>query len=413
MLYLIVFLAILFGLSLIFLFIKIRSEGNLKSQLRQTSQKLEDSEMLLAQMKQAEVARSEAASGQQLRSILDSLLAGVVVVNQSGKIEFLNRRARALLNFTDDNIGNEYKTLPLVSLQISAIWQAIMDAGGGKSTAFGDGVSVKVGSKVVPMTMNISPFADRDGKPAGALLMLADATTIEMVKTGLQSSFSAFAHELRTPIAIIKTGVALVLEHFETLGPEKTKETLTSAYAATGELADLVTEVLNASRLEQGKVNVTKENFDLVALSKQVVTSLTPMAREKKLFLNHEAEVLINSKVTADRNKTLEILTNLISNAIKYTYQGGVTVTHQTENSHIATIVKDTGMGITPEQKRLLFQKFQQVGVSRTMGTSKSTGLGLYIAKQLALAMGGDVVLLTSEPNQGSEFKLTLPVSPS
>lgn len=412
MLYLVLFLVVLFGLNLAFLYFKFReSEGKLKSALIETQNKLREAELILTSLKHADsLHTTQVVQMQSFTAILDSLDAGVIVIGRDEMIEYVNSYARRQLGKSDtDAIRESYKILPLISAGKVSVAEAVGEALKGATKIIDQDVTFKSGTKTIPVVVRFSPVRGAAGDVVGVSLFFYDISATVDTKTQLQSSFSSFAHELRTPIAIIKTGVALVLENYTALGEEKIKKTLKSVYDRVIQLADLVNEVLSASRVEQGQVSVNKENFDLVSLTEQVVISLTPMARDKKLFLKHEKIALEEPKVVADKTKTQEILTNLVSNAIKYTYQGGVTVSHSQENNHLVTLVSDTGIGISPEQQSLLFRKFQQVGVGRTMGSGKSSGLGLFIAKQLATAMGGDVVLVKSEPNQGSEFKLTLP----
>jgi PAS domain S-box-containing protein len=225
--------------------------------------------------------------------------------------------------------------------------------------------------------------------------------------------FSSAAHDLRAPLTTIR-GVAELLEtSFDKIPPEQVKDLISGAKDSSIHLINLVNDLLNVSRIDQGRTEITKTAFDISQVTREVIENLQLSAKEKKLFLNFTLTDTSIPKVNGDRSKTIDVLTNLISNAIKYTHTGGITVTQSLHEGQVITRIEDTGIGISPENQKLLFRKYQQVGLSRNQPLSKSTGLGLYIAKKFALLMGGDVMLEKSEPEKGSVFSFSLPVGQS
>jgi signal transduction histidine kinase len=147
----------------------------------------------------------------------------------------------------------------------------------------------------------------------------------------------------------------------------------------------------------------------MVTLTDEVIANLALLARERKLFVQHETDAE-KRLVAGDRAKAAEVLTNLMSNSLKYTIQGGLTITHSSSNTTLTTTITDTGPGIPKELQSLLFKRFGQVGRAREQDPTKGSGLGLYISKRLAELMRGDVQLVKSEPGMGSTFAFILPL---
>ena len=170
---------------------------------------------------------------------------------------------------------------------------------------------------------------------------------------------------------------------------------------------------MDASRLEQGRISLKKENIDLKALTTEVVHELTALAETKKLALNFKTDDAVKlSPVSADRDRAKQVIYNFVSNAINYTQIGMINVYMTKEDNFLKVSVEDTGDGISAQNQNLLFKKFQQAGeklLSRDV--TKSTGLGLYISKMLVETMGGKIWLEKSELGKGSTFAFTLPIA--
>lgn len=218
---------------------------------------------------------------------------------------------------------------------------------------------------------------------------------------------SIATHELKAPMSVIRGYLSMVLEEKDL--SKNVHEMTTIAYDQTARLTRLVTDLLDVSRLEQGK---TKYNLAPIKLPE----TITPMmhtfqvkAAEKKLSLAYAPPADLPA-VMADPDRVSEIFTNLIDNAIKYSRTGAVTITHEAAGNILATTVADTGIGLTPDEVSHLFARFYRAKNDDTKDIS-GTGLGLWIIKQYAQAMGGDIVV-ESEKGKGSQFIVTLPIAP-
>jgi len=231
-----------------------------------------------------------------------------------------------------------------------------------------------------------------------------------------KSEFLAnMSHELRTPMNSIIGFTNRVLKKLGDSLPARELDALQTVERNGKHLLTLINEVLDLSKIEAGRVEMQPTVFDAVTTVREVVAQVAPLAEGKPVALNIELpETPI--VVEADKTKTVQIVANLLSNGIKYTDEGEVTVAVSRTGDErlgpaVRIAVRDTGVGVRPEDRPRLFQKFTQVDGSsrRRVG---GTGLGLCIAQQYAQMHGGRIDV-TSEFGVGSEFALLLPVDPS
>ena len=227
----------------------------------------------------------------------------------------------------------------------------------------------------------------------------------------LKSDFvSNVSHELRTPLTAIKGAVDLILR--EVPGPlnEKQSHYLARVRSNTQHLAGLINDLLDLSKIEEGKIELKATRVSLGGEIHEVVETLRPIASEKQMIVDVEiaAPSLL---VWADRDKVTQVLMNLIGNAIKFTpAQGRVKVSVIREEADwVKVVVGDNGPGIPLEEKEKIFDKFYQI--AEVGGAKpKCTGLGLAISKVLVELHGGRI-WVESEMNRGSTFSFTLPDS--
>lgn len=219
---------------------------------------------------------------------------------------------------------------------------------------------------------------------------------------------SVATHELKAPTTIIKGYLANVMDG--TYGPvdNKIQEQLQTAYAQTDRLKDLVNDLLNVSRIEQGRISYTMTSVDTSAILRMISANYEKIAQEKGLSLKFEIPEVVPS-VNGDQGRLQEIFTNLIDNAIKYTGKGSVTIGQRVQGGFVVTNVHDTGFGMSPEARKRLFQRFYRIKTKDTEGIS-GTGLGLWIIKQYVEAMGGTIEVESIE-GVGSNFIVSMPTS--
>ncbi len=239
-----------------------------------------------------------------------------------------------------------------------------------------------------------------------ANLKLEDANEKLKGLDKLKTEFLSLAsHQLRSPLTAIKGYTSMLMEgDYGTLNP-KIKEVVDRVFQSCGNLIQVVEDLLNISKIESGGMKYEKENFDLAIVASEVAKDISVTAEQRGLKLNYKQDKE-NHNVFGDKNKLRQVMNNLIDNSIKYTKEGSVNVSVTKVKNKIRFEVKDTGMGVTPEIKATLFQKFARGDGSR-MNTGGS-GLGLYLVKQIVDGHKGKVDVDSEGPGKGSTFYMEL-----
>jgi len=226
----------------------------------------------------------------------------------------------------------------------------------------------------------------------------------------IKSSFTSMvSHELRTPLTAIKEGIAIVLDGSAGEINGQQKEFLDMARKNVERLKRLIDDVLDFSKLESKKMELKMSQADINELIREIAEPQKMVAQEKGLYVKAEICPEV-PPIEFDRDRIAQVLNNLISNAIKFTESGGVTVSEVlgTQENTITVCVKDTGEGIKKEDLPKLFQKFQQLEGAHGR-KSGGTGLGLAICKQIIEQHGGRI-WVESEFGLGTAVKFTLPL---
>lgn len=222
---------------------------------------------------------------------------------------------------------------------------------------------------------------------------------------------SSVSHDLRTPIASIKQASQLLNDGIPSPLAEEQLEILQIIHSNAKRLGDLINDLLDAAKLEAGRLDIQPEPTDLAETIRRLVKSVTPLATERSLRVTMKAARDL-PRVHADPVRLEQILMNLVGNAIKFTPEGGeITLSCWADDGMVMCAVRDTGVGIPPEDLPKVFDKFHQVRATRTR-TTKGTGLGLTIVRYLVEAHGGRVGV-ESVLGEGTTFTFALPAAPA
>lgn len=221
---------------------------------------------------------------------------------------------------------------------------------------------------------------------------------------------SSVSHDLRSPIAAIKTYLEFILHVDPDRGSvnPRHREWLEIAVDNAARLNVFIANVLDAAKMKAGRMEFKREPVSVRETAADVENLFRVMASSQKVELKTAVEEEV-SDVLADPESLRQVVTNLVSNALKFTPEGG-TVTigaRHSENGKVEVFVEDTGMGISKEDQGRLFKRFNQLADQPSQSRIKGTGLGLYIVKEMVEAMGG-AVAVRSEKGRGSRFSLTL-----
>lgn len=219
---------------------------------------------------------------------------------------------------------------------------------------------------------------------------------------------SMAAHELRAPMTAIKGYISMLLAGDAGEIPDKARGYLYDASANSDRIIRLVNNMLNVSRIEEGRVTYQMKKVSLIRIAKQVYEQSKFEAERKGLDYTINEEEGVNDFVFVDPDRLYEVIDNLISNAIKYTNSGFVKINiSQPTQKKVRLEVSDSGPGISKEEQKRLFRKFYRV--KSTVGKTIGTGLGLYISKLLVERFDGEIGL-DSKVDQGTTFWFDLPV---
>ncbi|MBI3354153.1 MAG: GAF domain-containing protein [Nitrospirae bacterium] len=336
-----------------------------------------------------------------IESILNSMAAGVVVVDMVGLMVFINNSAREILGYKRGNSSEKGPYFAnLMELLKKGVISEKPEYAAEKTVIEGEGKKIRV------FNTRVSPIKGRDEETLGAVGVLEDITELENLSE-LKSDFvSQVSHELRTPLTSVKGATKLILRGSTGAINEKQEKLLKIMSSDTDRLINLISDLLDISKLESGRIKMKKEDFNLSEILHQCIESVQSIVKDKNLriFERFDNNIMVN----ADRDKIKQVVINLLSNAIKFTPADGMIELYARQVSGLSEVsVKDTGIGISKEFHKNIFEKFQRADNSMTAEV-QGTGLGLAICKKIVEDHGGKI-WVESEENNGSRFFFTLP----
>ncbi len=223
----------------------------------------------------------------------------------------------------------------------------------------------------------------------------------------LKSSFLAnMSHEIRTPMNGI-IGFSELLKN-QTINPAQREEYLNLILSSGQQLLDIINDVLEISKIETGQIEVSKTSFDIMELLHTVKSFFAPMAEQSGNSINIITNKYKTLRISNDRSKIQQILTNLINNSLKFTHEGSIDILIEEKTNHLIFEIKDNGIGIPQNDLSTIFDRFTQAS-NNNPNTNKGTGLGLSISKKLVEILGGEI-WVESNIGIGSSFFFTIPL---
>lgn len=355
-----------------------------------------------------EIRASEAFKG----AILDSIAEGVVVTDPDDNVVLVNPAMEALAGWRLEEVRGRPMSEVYVPVDqrgepVTAQHPRLAELfhqSDGSFISRGHSISlVHRDGRTIPVAWTLAAIRDESGEPQGRVAVLRDITEereIDQLKSSLVSTVS---HELRTPLTMIQGFSELLLAR--DVGREQSVEALNQIHTAAQRLARLIDDLLSVSRIDSGNIGLELESLDVRDLVREVTAGFS--ASRRKLIVEAEPDL---PAVTADVDKTLQILTNLVSNAVKYSDNGApIYLRIGRVADQIRVSVSDAGIGLSPAELSQLFQKFFRAD-NTDVRKRPGTGLGLYITKHLVELQGGQMSV-SSERGRGSTFSFTLPVA--
>ena len=374
-------------------------------------------------------------SEMRFRTVWDSVVDGLILVHRDAAIEGFNPAAERMLGWSSEEVlGKPVNLLlpePFHSRSIKEISEFISNS---KEKLIGRSREIKARRKngnTFPVELAVSEM--HLGNETYYIGVLRDITERKVAEERLlrtseelrkayedtarahraaeeanaaKSQFLAnMSHEIRTPMTAILGFSKVVLERAE---DHETREFMKNMVSSGEHLLDLINDVLDLSRIEAGRLTLFPEPIDLQKLVREIVVLFTPLAEEKGLSLDCSCEPFVK-KVELDRQRVRQVITNLLGNAVKFTERGSVSLDVRSSKNMdgIVISVRDTGPGISPEEREKIFEPFYQ-SENLASRSDEGTGLGLAITMRLIQVFEGRIELDTA-PGKGSVFTAHIP----
>lgn len=347
-------------------------------------------------------AESQAAADARQQALFENMLEGVLLLDETGRVQFTNTACRRFFGLTTDIRG---KTLleAFRSHDLADVAGEVAKAG----RVTGRELELENGADPLSLQVNAVSLMASDGRYNGALLVLHDTTRLRQLERTRREFVANVSHELRTPLSLIKGSVETLLDG-AAAQPAIAAKFLDIIDRHCDRLTYLIEDLLTLSRLESGQIAI---NFDTVALRHdvaEVLNDFTRKADERGVDLINAVPPELHARADSDRLD--QVLSNLVDNAIKYGRSGGSVRVEGCEvpgENLVEISVIDDGPGIPAEAAERVFERFYRVDTARSREQG-GTGLGLSIVKHIVQAHGGEVHVDTA-PGKGAAFRFTLP----
>ncbi|MBA3613221.1 MAG: response regulator [Nitrospirales bacterium] len=366
---------------------------------------------------------------ERVRSALDTMAEGLLVLDNKGQIMLANRAFATLLTTTPEALlGREVGAFPWSDIEGHPLapgthpWHVALNSGEAQKNERVR-LTLPDGTRLTFM-INCSPILGSGAKHVGVLVSFDDVTQLEEAEIELlkskeeavaanqaKSAFLAnMSHEIRTPMNAILGFTELLKRGFGRDSVE-TRKHLEIIHSSGKHLLDLINDILDLSKVESGRFEIERVRFNPYLVIMDVVRVLGVRAHEKGIELKLKVPDDVPETIIGDPGRLRQIITNLVGNAVKFTERGMVTVTAHAK--HVAgdmlqfhIDIADTGIGMNPEATGRIFEDFVQADASVTRKFG-GTGLGLSISRKFARALDGDITV-ESQPGVGSVFRITL-----
>ncbi len=351
---------------------------------------------------------SEAVHTQQAKrweAVFQNLTEGIAVCDAEGRIIQLNRSFATLLKRADSKSLIGMEILSLLSEQSDDPSQErIRGLNNNHATQI---IEIQRSTDLTQGVWRLSRISQAGDSSNDTIWTMRDVTQQKLAEKAREQFVFTATHELRTPLANIRA-YSETLSLATDISVEQQQSFYNTINNEATRLARFVDELLNISQMEAGAITIQKHEVQLERLLGEIIESQRPLANEKKQSFDYSVAPKL-PKVMADKDKLAAALTNLVSNAIKYTPEGGkVTVRVDADATRVLFMIEDSGIGISAEDLPKLCGKFFRSSDERVQAMV-GTGLGLAFSQEVARLHGGNVSM-RSQLNQGSCFILELPI---
>ncbi len=373
-------------------------------------------------MERFSLAETSRKSVDRFKSLLESAPDAMVIIDQTGRIVLVNRQAALLFGYAaGDLVGQPVEVLIPQRFAHTHAGHRANFAAEPRTRSMGQGwelYALRADGTEVPVEISLSPIDGDEGPLVSAAIrditerkQRADELALALARAQeaslLKSTFLAnMSHEIRTPMNGVMGMVGLLLD--TDLNAEQRDYIETMADSAEALLA-ILGDILDLSKIEAGKLTLEDAHFDLRTAINAAIVPQALRAQSDGVDLTVAFDPALPEVVRGDRLRLRQVISNLVTNAVKFTHAGDVAVHVRPDERGIYVEVVDTGIGITTEQQATLFQPFMQ-GDASTTRRYGGTGLGLAICQELVELMGGEIGF-ASQPGVGSTFWFRVPLT--
>lgn len=377
----------------------------LDEKVRERTQELEKSRKALMNiLEDLQLTQSELEKERnKTLAIIENFTDGLLVFDKDKRVFLCNRKAQEILKIKKEEAEGKFLDQLKDNPFFAKIYQLLVES------------NWKVFRKEVilgNLTFQLSLVSLKIKNQKEINFLILHDITREKEIDRMKSEFvSLAAHQLRTPLSGLKWGLSMLLEGDFGKISKQQKQILERTYNMNERMIDLINDLLNVARIEEGKFYYKKENINVSEILKNVLKELKQIADKKEIKI----EISIQEKVPeifGDKEKLSFVFQNLIENAIIYNKKGGkifITLKYKEKQKEIFFSVKDTGIGILKEDQSKIFSKFFRGSLAMKASTVGS-GLGLYVVKNIIEAHGGKIWFESEGENKGTTFYFVLPV---
>lgn len=363
-------------------------------------------EMFNLLRKQLNLTLSEISNEKsKLETILKYMADGLIAVDLSGHIIHANPAAMAMLNITEDDMENKYYDDIIMDYNENLIFEKLREnsSGGGAADLF------LCGS--LTLAVRYDRFKDENGEDIGIIMILQDITERQKLENMQMDFVANVSHELKTPLTTIKSYTETLLDG-QVDDKETTNQFLSIIDVEADRMNRLVKDLLQLSRLEYKQEKWNKKESNVISLLKSVVTKVELTAKNKNQHLNYIFSDNLRIMTVIDKDGIEQVLLNILSNAIKYTQNGGrIDIDAMQAGRFARIIITDNGIGIPEKELSRVFERFFRVDKARSRAMG-GTGLGLSISKQIVEDHNGSIEIESKE-GRGTKVTVSLPLAPS
>jgi len=374
-------------------------------QLRELHDKRQDAEDRVRELEvQFRIAEGDR---EELEGILHALRDGVLVIDGFGDLVTANEAAAEIFHFDLANAVEHNIDELIGDAEIVRLIHEARESGNPSYRRLVEH-TLQSARRSVIYEISLCSMSDADGEVAGVVILLHDITTEREISDMKSDFVSKASHELKTPLSGIKAYIEMLIDG-EAQDESSRREFYSIIQNEADRLGRLIESMLNISRIEAGIMQVEWEDLDLCDVVDEVIEFMLPQAQSRNLTLTAKRPIQA-VRAEVDRNLVQQVVTNLVSNAIKYTPEGGrITVTSALADCDQSAMiaVTDTGLGISPDDIPKLFDKFYRIENYKRV--AKGTGLGLNLVKQIVETVHGGEIGVESQLGMGSKFWFSLP----